>query len=120
MFSTRSRIYFFSITGNKEILHTINGRFPPGQLIAIMGPSGAGKSTLLDILSGYKIRGVSGKVYTNGVPRNLKAFRKLSCYIQQDDRLQPLLTTHENMQIAADLKLASETPRNKKEEIVSI
>ncbi|RZC33019.1 ATP-binding cassette sub-family G member 1 [Asbolus verrucosus] len=104
--------------GKKEILHRINGRFPPGQLIAIMGPSGAGKSTLLDILSGYRIRGVTGKVYANGVIRNLKAFRKSSCYIQQDDRLQPLLTTQENMQIAADLKLPSEVPKSEKNEII--
>ena len=106
-------------TGTKQILHDINGRFPPGQLIAIMGPSGAGKSTLLDILSGYRIRRVSGTVRTNGVPRNLKTFRKSSCYIQQDDRLQPLLTTSENMQIAADLKLPPEINKTEKNKTVS-
>ncbi|XP_050308160.1 ATP-binding cassette subfamily G member 4 [Anthonomus grandis grandis] len=102
----------------KRILHEINGRFPPGQLIAIMGPSGAGKSTLLNVLSGYSIQGVGGKVLINGNPRKLKPFRRLSCYITQDDRLQPLLTVSENMHIAADLKLPSSTSQKRKQEII--
>ncbi|KRT86046.1 ABC transporter ATP-binding protein [Oryctes borbonicus] len=104
--------------GTKEILHKINGYLPQGQLIAIMGPSGAGKSTLLNVLSGYSIKGVGGNVYVNGFPRDLKAFRKLSCYITQDDRLQPLLTVEENMNIAADLKLGMEISRKKKRTII--
>ncbi|XP_018573015.1 ATP-binding cassette sub-family G member 1 [Anoplophora glabripennis] len=102
----------------KEILHKVNGKFPPGQLIAIMGPSGAGKSTLLDVLSGYRIRGIGGTVYINGMPRNMKEFRKMSCYITQDDRLQPLLTVDENMHIAADLKLSSDVTQREKDEII--
>lgn len=91
--------------GTKEILHKVNGKFPGGQLTAIMGPSGAGKSTLLDVLSGYRTTGVDGSVYTNGRLRNLDAFRKVSCYITQEDRIQTLLTVLENMEIAADFKL---------------
>lgn len=110
-------IYF---TGEKEILHQISGRLPPGQLIAIMGPSGAGKSTLLDVLSGYRMTGVEGSVYVNGRGRNLDRFRRLTCYITQDDRLQPLLTVLENMRCAADLKLDSDTPHYEKEEIIEM
>jgi len=105
--------------GEKQILHDLHGRFLPRQLIAIMGPSGAGKSTLLDILSGYRITGVTGSVLLNGRERNLDAFRRMSCYITQDDRLQPLLTVCENMHIAADLKLGERMSKKEKTNIIN-
>lgn len=95
----------FVLLGKKEILHKVNGKLPGGTLISIMGPSGAGKSTLLDVLSGYKQTNVNGAVYVNGRIRNLDLFRKMTCYITQDDHLQTLLTVQENMEIASDFKL---------------
>lgn len=80
-----------------------------------MGPSGAGKSTLLDVLSGYIQTGVNGAVYTNGRIRNLDKFRKMSCYITQEDRIQTLLTVIENMQCAADFKLGESFKPHEKE-----
>jgi ABC-type multidrug transport system ATPase subunit len=56
---------------------------------------------------------------TNGQERNVDAFRRLSCYITQDDRLQSVLTVSENMQIAADLKLGEQVTRQEKNGIVS-
>lgn len=105
--------------GTKEILHQINGKFPGGQLTAIMGPSGAGKSTLLDVLSGYRTTGVDGSVYTNGRIRSLDSFRKVSCYITQEDRIQTLLTVSENMYIAAEFKLGSRMAASEKQSRVS-
>lgn len=70
MYCRLIRIYYL-FKGDKEILHGVNGRLPPNQLVAIMGPSGAGKSTLLDVLSGYKKTGVEGAVYVNGRGRDL-------------------------------------------------
>lgn len=54
----------------------------------------------------------------NGVERRLDSFRRISCYIQQDDRLQPLLTVNENMQIAANLKLSKDKPQTYKDAVV--
>lgn len=102
----------------KTVLHQINGKFSPNKLIAIMGPSGAGKSTLLDLISGYRIGGLEGKVIVNGRFRVLEEFRRISCYIQQDDRIQPLLTVQENMILAADLKLGPNVSPKRKSDMV--
>lgn len=104
--------------GSKQILHGVYGRLRPKQLIAIMGPSGAGKSTLLDVLSGYRITGVGGAVFINGRGRIMKRFKKMSCYIQQDDRLQGLLTVGENMALASDLKLSTKLDKYEKGEVI--
>jgi ABC-type multidrug transport system ATPase subunit len=59
--------------------------------------------------------GVSGTITTNGHPRQLKIFSKLSSYIMQEDMVQPFLTVQEGMQIAANLKLGVEMEASKKQ-----
>lgn len=104
--------------GSKLILRSVNGEFRSGQLTAILGPSGAGKSTLLNVLAGYRVGGATGTISMNGLPRDLRMFRKFSRYIMQEDLHQPLMTVLEAMRIAADLKLGTDLPTDKKKVVV--
>lgn len=59
--------------------------------------------------------GVSGKLLVNGEARDESTFRKQSCYIMQNDNLQPLLTVYEAMTVAANLKLSPKNTHKEKQ-----
>ncbi|CAB3223272.1 unnamed protein product [Arctia plantaginis] len=102
----------------KTILNDVSGTFNAGELSVIMGPSGAGKSTLMDILAGYT-KPSDGYIYINGRIRNEKKFRRRSCYILQDDKVQDMLTIRESLNFAADLKLGNHISQEQKKQRIN-
>lgn len=113
----------------KTILHGVSGLFKSGELTVIMGPSGAGKTSLLNALTGFSTKGVTGTIRGGehvcefGKDKNpaeaLKKYRKKSCYILQDDRLDPLFTVAEHMKFAADMKLGNGLTDKIKQSVVN-
>ncbi|KAL3266171.1 hypothetical protein HHI36_010355 [Cryptolaemus montrouzieri] len=110
---------YFTITGKKHVIKGVSGCFKAGEMTAIMGPSGAGKSSLLNILTGF--REAEGTIRCTGPLQNrrgAKQHSKYSCYILQDDSLDPLFTVEETMKIAAELKLGRKVSEKAKQFLI--
>ncbi|KAI5958923.1 ADP1 [Candida theae] len=89
-----------------QVLNNIFGLVKPRECLAIMGGSGAGKTTLLDILAGKNKDGkISGNIYVNGNSIDLKHYKEIVGFVDQEDHLIPTLTVYETVLNSALLRL---------------
>lgn len=99
----------YEVKNGQKVLNNVFGLIRPRECLAIMGGSGAGKTTLLDILAGKNKNGnVSGQIYVNGNLLDMKDYKKMVGFVDQEDQLISTLTVYETVLNSALLRL----PRN--------
>ncbi|KAI4245545.1 MAG: hypothetical protein LQ352_006543, partial [Teloschistes flavicans] len=90
----------------RPILSEVTGKIDRGSLWGVMGASGAGKSTFVNVLMG-KLAHTGGTTKINGVPGDIKKYKKIIGYVPQDDIVIPELTVRENILHSARIRLPS-------------
>lgn len=87
-----------------EILHGVDVRVLPAEVVAIVGPNGSGKSTLFKALFGL-VRPRAGTVELDGQDiTDLPPHRRVPLglgYVPQLDNVFPNLTVRENLEVGA-------------------
>jgi len=66
----------FAYNETREVLHDINLKVKPGEMVALVGESGVGKSTLVDLISKYIVP-TSGKIFLDGIDIQKATLRSL-------------------------------------------
>ncbi|TKY53441.1 ABC transporter G family member 24 [Spatholobus suberectus] len=104
---------------NKHILRCVTGKLKPGHITAVMGPSGAGKTTFLSAIAG-KTFGckVTGSIFINGKHKSIHSYKKIICFVPQDDIVHGNLTVEENFRFSALCRLPADLPKPDKVLIV--
>jgi ABC-type branched-subunit amino acid transport system ATPase component len=94
--------------GDSEVLHDLNIRVGPGEVVCVLGPNAAGKSTLLRTIAGAA-RVVSGRITLAGadlagVPAEARIALGLAI-VPEGRRLFPGLTVREHLLLGAEASL---------------
>ncbi|NEM90675.1 ABC transporter ATP-binding protein [Galbitalea soli] len=82
--------------GGVEVLHGVELRVPPGQLVGLLGPSGSGKSTLMRAIVGAQ-RIDGGEVRVLGERAGSPALRRRVGYVTQAPSVYDDLTVAQNL-----------------------
>lgn len=89
--------------GSVEVLHGVDLRVDPGQVVAVLGPNGAGKSTTMRVIAGLH-RPTRGEVYMAGRrvtgARAEELARRGVCTIPEGRGIFPNLTVREHLRMA--------------------
>ncbi|OBR13683.1 ABC transporter [Colletotrichum higginsianum IMI 349063] len=93
----------------KKIVDQVDGLVEAGEICALMGPSGCGKTTLLNFLAGRPTNAssVGGAVLVNGATPSRSDFRRISCFVEQEDALIGSLTVRETLLFTSRLASSS-------------
>jgi len=94
--------------GGAKIVVDVSLEVANGELLGIIGPNGAGKTSLFNLFSGI-YRATAGSIHLNGVdvtrqPTFLRTREGIGRTFQVSS-VFPLLTTHENVRLAAEASL---------------
>lgn len=89
------------VMGGRQILHTLDITFHPGEVVAVSGPSGSGKTSLLSVAGGL-LRPTRGEAWYDGRPlwRGDGDPRPEVAFVLQVYGLVPILTALENVSVA--------------------
>jgi branched-chain amino acid transport system ATP-binding protein len=94
--------------GGAKIVVDVSLEVAEGELLGIIGPNGAGKTSLFNLFSGL-YRPTAGSIYLHGEDITHQAtFRRTRAGIGRTFQVSsvfPLLTTHENVRLAAESAL---------------
>jgi branched-chain amino acid transport system ATP-binding protein len=100
--------------GDIPVLHGVNLRVEPGEIVAIVGPNGAGKSTLMKTVAGLltprhgTIRLNAQEITAWHPPRLVQAG---VCYVPQTENVFPSLSVDENLDMGAFILRGDLRPR---------
>ena len=76
----------FSFDKTKKVLHDVNFKIEPGEIVGIVGTTGSGKSTLINLLMRY-YDNYEGNIYVDGVDirdMDIQHYRGNIGYVQQE------------------------------------